>query len=278
MATGDRPDHAQRLPDPRLRGLVTDYHGYRLTGLPPGVHRGLPATELTAVVAFEEPLEVGWLDRPETSRRFWAMVSGLHTAPAAIAHTGFQCGIQLGLTPAGARALLGLPAAALRADMVPLDDILGPVADRLYDDLAGAKGWEDRFRVLDEQLLALARTRATVIRPELRWAWAAIERSQGAARVEDLASEIGWSRRHLTTLFTAEFGVGPKASARLSRFQQSRLRVLRTRGRGLAAVAASCGYADQAHMAREWRDLAGYSPRAWLRAEFPFVQDDRAAD
>jgi AraC-like DNA-binding protein len=278
MVTGEQPDRAQRLPDPRLRGLVTSYHGYRLTGLAPGVHRGLPSTELTAVVAFEEPLEVGWLGRPDTTRRFWAMASGLHTTPAVIAHSGFQCGVQLGLTPAGARVLLGVPAAALRADLVPFDDLLGPVTDRLYDELAAAPGWDERFRALDRQLLAIARTQATSIRSELRWAWAAIERSHGAARVENLASELGWSRRHLSALFTAEFGVGPKATARLTRFQRSRRHVLLTRGWGLAEVAASCGYADQAHMAREWRDLAGYSPRAWLQAEFPFVQDATTAD
>ena len=42
-----------------------------------------------------------------------ALIGGLQTAPALISHTGRQWGVQLTLTPLGARAFLGLPAAAL---------------------------------------------------------------------------------------------------------------------------------------------------------------------
>jgi AraC-like DNA-binding protein len=41
----------------------------------------------------------------------------------------------------------------------------------------------------------------------------------------------------------------------------------------LADVAADCGYADQQHLAREWRALAGCSISTWLDEELPFVQD-----
>lgn len=265
------PPRAPRPPDPRLRGLVTAYHGYRLSGPAPALHRGLPSSALTVVVAFEEPLEVGWLERPETTGRYWAMVSGLHMAPAAIRHSGFQCGIQLGLTPAGTRALLGMPAGALRQHMVPLVDLLGPFADRLYDEVASAASWEQRFDVLDRMLLATAGD-GVAIGAELRRAWAVIKKSHGVVRVADLADEVGWSRRHLHARFTAEFGIAPKEAARLRRFQRSRNEVLHSRGRSLAEVAAGCGFADQAHLAREWRELAGCSPTTWLREELPFVQ------
>ena len=72
----------------------------------PGVHRGLPTTSLTFVLPVGEPLDVGWGDGTAREKR-WSAVSGLHAAPAAIHHDGTQQGIQLGLTTAGARALLG---------------------------------------------------------------------------------------------------------------------------------------------------------------------------
>lgn len=263
----------RRLPDPRLRGLVTDYHGYRYRGLAAGDHHGLPSTDLTVVLSFDEPLHVGWLGREASFARHWALASGLHVAPALIRHDGSQHGIQFGLTPAGARTLLGLPAGEIARTLLPLQALLGPGADRLYVDVAGAATWERRFAALDRHLLARAGELRPVIRPELRWAWGSLARRAGAVRVQDLAAELGWSRRHLTAQFGAEFGVTPKQAARLVRFQHARAVLLSGTRPDVAEAAARCGYSDQAHLTREWRELAGYSPRQWLREEFPFLQE-----
>ena len=89
-----------------------------------------------------------------------------------------------------------------------------------------------------------------------------------------LAGEVGWSRRHLTERFSAEYGVGPKAMARVLRFERARWMLVQPDRPSLATVAATCGYADQAHMTRDWRALAEATPGAWLRdEELPFVVD-----
>ena len=79
----------------------------------PGVHRGLPTTSLTFVLPMGEPLDVGWGDGTAREKR-WSAVSGLKAGPAAIHHDGTQRGIQPGLTTAGARAMLGVPASERR--------------------------------------------------------------------------------------------------------------------------------------------------------------------
>ena len=61
------------------------------------------------------------------------------------------------------------------------------------------------------------------------------------------------------------------------RFERSKHLFTRPDHPTLATIAAECGYADQAHMARDWRELAGCSPTEWLATEvLPFLQD--AAD
>jgi AraC-like DNA-binding protein len=111
--------------------------------------------------------------------------------------------------------------------------------------------------------------------PELQRAWHLVVGSGGTARVADVARETGWSRRHLTSSFTDEFGLSPKQLARVVRLQQARSLVLA--GRPLGEVAVSAGYADQAHLTREWRALAGCTPGEWVRDEVPIVQDTRTA-
>jgi transcriptional regulator GlxA family with amidase domain len=153
--------------------------------------------------------------------------------------------------------------------MVSLDDLLPLPA---YDEMVGAT-WEERFAVLDRALLAAvaAHAPARLPHPELERAWSLVEGSGGTARVADLAAAVGWSRRRLGGRFRAEFGLTPKEAARVTRFDRSRQRV--AAGLPLAEVAAVSGYADQPHLNREWREISGYSPREYLRAEHPFVQD-----
>jgi AraC-like DNA-binding protein len=260
----------RRAPHPALRGLVTDYHGYYHDSLPPGVHHGLPSRTLTVIVAFDEPVDVAWQADPGSRGQHWSMVSGLHAAPALIHHAGFQHGVQLALTPLGSRVLLGAPAAALAGGLVPLR------IPQAYDAMAAAPTWEARFDVLDALLLGRAAgSDQPPIRRELEHVWRRIERSRGAVRVDELADEVGWSRRHLTERFTGEYGIGPKQAARIERFQ--RARHLLGRGLAVADAAARCGYADQAHLTREFRTLGGCTPTQWRRESLTFVQDGTVA-
>jgi AraC-like DNA-binding protein len=271
---------ATRAPHPALAGLVEDYLGYRITGGAPGLHYGLPSRALTIVLSFEEPLDMGWLGRAETRDRFWTVASGLSAVPAAIFHDGRQYGIQLGLTPAGARALLGVPAAAIATDLVRLEDLLGALAARCYESVAAACGWEARFAALDAELVRLLRAhdgQHRALRPELAEAWRWLGRHVETGTVGALATEIGWSRRHLAAQFRAEYGLRPKEVAGIARFQRARAELGQTPAPALADVAASCGYADQAHLTREWRRFAGCTPTEWRRDDFAFVQDQLAA-
>jgi AraC-like DNA-binding protein len=265
-------------PHPALRPYVERYVGYDHVLEQPGVHHGLPGPELTMVIALEEPLDMGWLGDDRARRRLWASASGLHTAPAAIRYSRRQTGIQLDLAPTAARALAGVPAAELAGHVIDLADLIGRVAGRLLEDVAEARSWPERFAALDSHLRALAAARDDPlgrVRPEVAFAWARLRRSGGRLPVTALADEAGWSRRHLSEQFRAEYGLAPKQAARVIRFERARSMLLSSAA-GLTEVAASCGYADQAHLTREWSALAGYSPTGWRRHELPFLQDRRS--
>lgn len=234
-----------------------------------GVHRGLPSTTLTFVLPLDEPLEVSWARRPGSLHRAWSSLSGLHSTAAEVHHGGAQRGVQLALTVAGARALLGLPAGALAGVLTDLEEVPVPgdlreLPARLHD----AATWGERVALVDRAVAdVLARTGEPSVRAEVGHALARLTRG---ARVAEVADEVGYSRRRLLTLVREECGTTPKEYQRLARFEAAR-RLLGTVP--LAEVAARCGYSDQAHLTREWSALAGCTPTTWLREEFPFVQD-----
>jgi AraC-like DNA-binding protein len=60
--------------------------------------------------------------------------------------------------------------------------------------------------------------------------------------------------------FTTAVGLPPKVVARIARVHRAQAAI--TDGQPLSAVAARCGFADQAHMTREFMALVGKTPRA----------------
>ncbi|RBY80596.1 AraC family transcriptional regulator [Geodermatophilus sp. TF02-6] len=263
-----------RVPAP-LRPFVAEAHGYRAPANPFGVHRGLPSRHLTLVVELAAPLRVSGLGADVAAH---AVVGGLHTRPALIDATRAQDGVQYGLTPSAAAALLGVPAAELGGRAVDLAAVLGRTADRLVDDLATATSWAQRFARLDAALLDRLSGTTPAVRPEVREAWRMVLTSDGRRRTGELAAHVGWSRRHLAAQFRLATGLTPTQAARIARFEAARRLLQDPLRPPLADVAARCGYADQPHLAREWRALAGCSVGTWLREELPFVQDDEVFD
>nr|WP_296778240.1 AraC family transcriptional regulator [Rhodococcus sp. (in: high G+C Gram-positive bacteria)] len=230
----------------------------------------MPSPNLTVIVSIDSRLEIA--DSPRQGAcSFGTLASGISAEPVTIAHDGNQHGIQLSFTPAGARALFGIPASALGDWMVDLAEVL-PDAAELADRVASRPDWNSRFDVVDEILGRCLREQE--VEPTLSEAWRQLVENRGSVRVAEVARDIGWSRRHLINRYTAEFGVTPKDSARIARFHRSHQLVRRATMPRLSDVATTCGYYDQAHMARDWRDLAGASPTQWRREEkFAFVQD-----
>jgi AraC-like DNA-binding protein len=274
-------EHCRWIPAEPLRRYVAAYTGYRQRGLPPARHRGLPSPYLTLIFTLDEPLTIeAHPDPGQPPGEFGTLLGGLHSAPALITHAGAQSGIQVALRPFGARALLGLPAGELAELDLPAEAVLGGVCAELRDRVRAAAGWPERFAVLDEILLrrvGLGRVGpGPGIAPEVGWAWQQLLREGGALRVSELAAGTGWSGRHLTSRFRAEIGLTPKAAARVIRFDRARKRLVRKLTSGgdylLADLAADCGYFDQAHLAREFRALAGCPPSQWLAEEFRNVQ------
>lgn len=279
-------------PGAALRSLVGWYSGYRQAGVPPMRHRGLPSPYLTLIFTLDEPLTV--LAHPDPGQApgdFRLLLGGLHTAPALISHDGRQSGIQIALSPLGARAVLGMPAGALAEIDVAADDVLGRDIVAAHEDLRAAEDWPQRFAVVDEWLMRRAAKNEAAIPAELTHAWRLLLRSGGTLPIADLAEEVGWSARRLSGRFTAEFGLTPKAAARVIRFDRARRRLTdRARGGpvevwpdagtrrslGLADLAVDVGYYDQAHMDREFNALAGCPPVAWLAEEFRNIQSGAA--
>src|SRR2546423_11194468 len=112
------------LPAPALRRFITEYAGFRVTGLPPGVHFGLPSSDVDLIISLGRPIDV--IQMPNSTQgpsAFRALVSGLQDAPAMVGQSGDAFGLHVYIKPLGVRAILGIASAELSSLVVSLSDI-----------------------------------------------------------------------------------------------------------------------------------------------------------
>ena len=254
-------DALTRAAHPRLRPFVGDYVGYDISGVPAGTHFGLPSGTLTFIVAIGQPLTQ--VDPVTGSAESYdVLLAGLHLRSTLIAHTGTMAGIQINFSPLAPRVFFGAPAGELAHHSIDLARLSRPIAAELSERVNIETTWPARFTAIDEVLTRIIDD-SDHPRAEVAAAWRRIAGSQGALPISLVSDDLGWSRRHLSAQFRAEYGISPKDAARVLRFDRAR-RLIADGQVSLAETAATCGYADQSHLNRDFRDFVGRSPSRWL--------------
>ncbi|MEB3962264.1 helix-turn-helix transcriptional regulator [Streptomyces kunmingensis] len=151
--------------------------------------------------------------------------------------------------PGAAPAYLGVPAHELLNSRVDLADLWrGAEARRLTERLDTA---EDPVAELERTAVRLA---AAAEPPDPLLAQVVADLDAGRT-VTDTAAAAGLNTRLLHRRSLAAFGYGPKTLARVLRLQ--RALALARAGIPFAETAVRAGYADQAHLARDVRELTG---------------------
>ena len=188
-----------------------------------------------------------------------AYVAGPDTGPAPARVSGALAAVRF--RPAAGGAILGLPLSELRDQRVGLRDVLPDAARQLPYDLPVEQA--------AARLLDITGALVAAAEPDRAVLHAARLLTDSAASAERAAVATGVSPRQLRRRFHAAVGYGPKTLHRVLRFRRFVSAVDAGAALDLASLAASTGYADQAHLTRECAELAGLTPAALIRARRP---------
>jgi AraC-like DNA-binding protein len=259
-------EQARCVPSPELAGIALSYTGY--------VHRGVASTrrrepaqdKVTLIINLGPRLLVGGPGFEITPAD--SFVAPLSDGYAVTEEGPALEGVQVDLTPIGARMVFGMPMSELSELIVDLEAVFGADLARLAEALHAARTWTGRFALLEEFLVERA-SAAPAPSPEVAWAWGRIQDSGGGVPAGRLAAEIGCSPRHLNARFRDQIGLGPKTVARIARFRRAAGLLSRDDGRRFAEIAQACGYYDQAHLNRDFRRLSGTTPGDYLAKSLP---------
>ncbi|MFE1268195.1 helix-turn-helix domain-containing protein [Streptomyces sp. NPDC058758] len=198
-------------------------------------------------------------------------VAGL--VPGALRLGGRAAGriacLQIRLSPVWAAAVFGA-SADLSGTVVSWEDVWGRDAGRTEERLRAAASWDERFTIAADALGRRMSARPP-LDPEVAAAWRLMRTGRGRVRVDELANELGWSRKRLWSRFRSQIGLTPKQAARLVRFDHAAH--LLAAGEAAARVAAAGGYADQAHLHREVKAFTGATSTAVAAAPWLAIDD-----
>jgi AraC-like DNA-binding protein len=157
----------------------------------------------------------------------------------------------------GAAQFFSLPISELCNQVVSLDNLWGRDGALLRERLLESPNPHAKLRVLEELLL---RFFTPVADPVVQYAASALHAGLPLSQV---VSGTGLSPRTLQRRFSSQVGITPKRWARIRRLQKV-LRAIRRSPRPIwHDLAIEYGYADQAHLVHEFRDLADITPAGY---------------
>lgn len=245
-----------------LRSLFTDITAYEERAK--RINRQIETASLTVplILSFGAPFEIGLGRHPTGEDAVPSFLAGLGGAPVYIQSHGRASCLQINFTPLGASRFFNLPMHELTDRMLPAADVSDKDLALFIRRIEDLESWQARLDLALAYVTARLQQNAAPAGPTAH-AYRRLLATGGRISVSDLSSELGWSRKHLAHRFRQNIGLPPKAVARVIRFDNV-LRLTRTCERiDWSGAAIDCGYADQAHLIRDFAEFTGHSPAAW---------------
>ena len=261
-----QPVYREHAPSPALADVVQCYWTSRSAAPLPAEHasRVLPDGCMDVIFNLGDPPLPG--GAPHHALRSY--VIGAMRTPLEVRMAGAVDLLGVRFRPGGAAAFVPAPAGELTDRAVALREFWGRTAEleeRLHETPP-----EARIRLVEEVLLG----RAAAPDPRIAHVSRLIERSGGTTPVKALHEAVGLTRRHLERIYLDRVGLTPKHACRVARVQAALERIRASSAVPLSRLALECGWYDQAHMSRDFREIAGASPTTYAR-QVAFFQDAR---
>lgn len=195
--------------------------------------------------------------------------SGLHQGPIDTEAPHGNALLGVAFTSRGTFPWLGERMAGLSDRIIALADALGDGALALRERLLNTESLEMRFRSVERWLMTRLKPRS-IVHPAVRWAVDQIAASGGRVAIESLATQTGFTRKHLGNLFQQQVGLSPKSLARIHRFRGALDILNKANGQvPWIELADACGFYDQSHLINEFRRFTGFSPVELARRDRP---------
>ena len=259
------------VPAAALRPYVLQYWEGTFNGMPSAIleQKVMPSGYIELVLHLstarcELKLNAGW----ETSAAF--SLVGFWTTPYLLQFRDKVETFAIRFKPEALYFIFGIPAAEFINCSADLAYTFGPCFTSFCYQIEALKTIEERIQLADTYLLNRLK-KAQNRQSYVQLAAELIRRQRGEITVESLSQEVCISTRQLEREFKNKLGLSPKSYMRIARLNKV-LELLNEKSfKSLAQLSYLCGYADQAHFIREFKELTGELPSFYSSDQEIFI-------
>ena len=247
-------------PGPPLNEFV-EYFWLIEGGQAPRLEKILPSGTIELVVNLKnDEIHIHDPQEPEQFQMFsGAVFSGTYARSFICNALQHEAIMGVHFKAGGAFPFLCAEASELTNAHANLSDLWGRSGLELRERLCAASTPQERFHIMEAALRTHFHTPATSqfqIQMALKWMVTVDNR----ASVRDVSRELGFSQRRFIQIFSSLVGLTPKLFCRISRFQQACVLTENAAGPNWAELAVTCGYFDQSHLIRDFKEFSGSTP------------------
>jgi AraC-like DNA-binding protein len=183
--------------------------------------------------------------------------------------------------PGGAHRFLRLPLSELTNRIISFDDVWPRFGRELAEKIDATGSIRERISTIEKAFIARLDQRLDddkLIDAVVKM----IVARDGLVSIDRLQQNLGISDRHLERKFKTAVGISPKFFCRILRFQNVFRAVERHQNLGWSFIASECGYYDQAHFIRDFKEFSGQNPSAFFNEDHKmsehFTRKNRLSD
>jgi len=173
--------------------------------------------------------------------------------------------------PGGAHRLLHFSLSELTNKIIGFDEVWSRLGKELTEKIETADSVRERINTIEKAFITRLDQRSEdnkLIDAVVKM----IVARDGLVSIDRLQNNLGISYRHLERKFKAVVGISPKFFCRISRFQKVFRAVERHQNLGWSFIASECGYYDQAHFIRDFKEFSGQNPSAFFNDDHEMSQ------
>jgi AraC-like DNA-binding protein len=259
-------------PNPPLSDFVelfTYYEDYAPTH---SVERVLPEGVVEIIIDLTD--EPKWMHDNETLKHSksyrWAWVSGMRSRFISIGVAGRSAMFIIRFKSGKAYPFLQMPVSEIDNQVVDSDAVFDSAFASYRTQLIEAPTPRRKFQVAENFILQRIRNHFE-IHPAVSYVVNEVMRNPSTATIGCIIQQTGYTHKHLLSLFNKYVGLSPKQFVRLTRFQHAVLHIERSKQIDWMQVANDCGYYDQSHFIKDFKEFSGFSPSEYVQRKYEFV-------